>query len=69
MKVKDLKKLLENEDDNAIVIIQKDSEGNGYSPLYSTYTGYYEAENNWSGEISLEKDSNGIPALVLQPRN
>lgn len=35
MKVKELKKLLEDIPDNYLVILSKDSEGNGYSPLYT----------------------------------
>jgi hypothetical protein len=84
MKVKELIKELQEVDGDRIVIIQKDAEGNGYSPLTmiddeSTYL----ADSTWSGEVGIEKltqeDRNngyseddvigGIPALILVPVN
>lgn len=52
MKVKELIKLLEGFDPKAEVILQKDSEGNGYSPLYGAdpYAVYVE-DSIWSGEV------------------
>jgi glucose dehydrogenase len=85
MKVKQLKKLLEKVDDDRIVILQNDSEGNGFSPLsdidYKNVV--YKAESTWSGEIGLEKLtptlikagytkddlSTGEKALILIPVN
>jgi hypothetical protein len=55
MTVAELIKELESiEDKSRIVILQKDAEGNGYSPLYSCTTGAYDADSTWSGEVSLE---------------
>ncbi len=55
MTVKELKKFLENlpkEYDKAKVILQKDREGNGYSPLAGAdFDCIYVPENPWSGEI------------------
>ena len=33
MKLKELKEIIKDMDDESIVILQKDGEGNGYSPL------------------------------------
>lgn len=84
MKVKELKKLLEPVDDERIVIISKDGEGNGFSPLAELDdASNYKADSTWSGEVGIEKltpelekqgyceeDVNdGVPALVLWPNN
>lgn len=84
MKVKDLKKLLETVDDERIVIMSKDSEGNDFSPLSSLDDeSAYESDSTYSGEIGIEKltpelekkgyteeeVSHGVPALVLWPVN
>lgn len=56
MKVKELIRLLELENSESEVIVQKDSEGNGFSPL-SDVDGYcvYVPSSTWSGNIfSLE---------------
>lgn len=83
--VKELIERLQSVDENLIVIIQKDSEGNGYSPLSSIDDEcVYEADSTWSGEVGYAKltleleqqgyDENdlrpdGIPALILCPVN
>jgi hypothetical protein len=55
MKLKDLKKYLNNlpaELDNCEVICQKDSEGNGYSPLCGVDENtIYIPENSYSGNV------------------
>lgn len=56
MKVKELKKLLENVNDERIVVMSKDGEGNGFSPLYFLDDeSRYLADSTWSGEVGLEK--------------
>ncbi len=55
MKVSELIELLKEEDQNRIVIMQADGEGNGYSPLADFYTGSYLADSTWSGEVGLEE--------------
>jgi len=35
--VKELKELLENEDDDAIIVLSSDEEGNSFSPLHESY--------------------------------
>lgn len=52
MNIKDLKEIIESLPDDMEIIIQKDSEGNGYSPLWTTDSEcVYIEENNWSGEV------------------
>lgn len=49
----ELRARLEGVPDDTPVILQKDAEGNGYSPLSSVDpTGYaYEPDTTWSGEV------------------
>lgn len=52
MKVKDLIRELKLLDPELEVILQKDGEGNGYSPLEGTDENcIYIAETTWSGEL------------------
>ena len=83
MRVKDLKKLLEKVDENRIIIMSKDGEGNGFSPLADLEESSYLADSTWSGEVGIEKLTPvlkkkgyseedvvyGKPALVLWPIN
>ena len=85
MKVKELIKLLMDEDQEKEVIMSKDGEGNGFSPFADFgNTNTYLADSTWSGEMGfselteeLKKDgysegdilSDGVPALVLYPIN
>lgn len=72
------------EDKTRIVIMQKDSEGNGYSPLEDMDDNCtYVAESTWHGDVGIEhltdelrrrgfteEDQNGgVPCLVLGPVN
>lgn len=57
MTVKELIEQLSNvANQDRVVVLQKDSEGNGYSPLYSLEHGAYRAESTWSGEVGLEAE-------------
>jgi hypothetical protein len=84
MKIKELKELLNSFDDNDIVIMAKDGEGNGFSPLSGMGEASYEAESDWSGIVGIreltpnyikagygEEDlvENGVNAVVLYPIN
>ena len=53
MKIKELITKLEKYNPEAIVIVQKDSEGNGYSPLYAADDGHYQATSTYSGKPVL----------------
>ena len=48
------------------VVMAKDREGNGFSPLSETSDGRYRADTDWSGELVGD---GGVPALVLWPVN
>ena len=52
MNVKELKEVIENLPDEMEVILQKDSEGNGFSPLDEANADYiYIANSYWSGDV------------------
>lgn len=52
MNIKELKEAIESLPDNMEVILQKDAEGNGYSPLEGFDPDcVYIPETTWSGEI------------------
>lgn len=56
MKVKDLKHLISNLPDDMEVVLQKDAEGNGYSPLEGgDAKAIYISESMWSGEVYSEQ--------------
>lgn len=55
MKVQELIDRLLEEDPEREVIIQKDSEGNEYSPLADIGVARYRPETSWSGEVGLEE--------------
>lgn len=52
MTVKELKESIENLPDDMEIILQKDSEGNGYSPLSGADPdAVYIAETTWYGDV------------------
>ena len=81
MKVKTLIAMLKRMDPERVVILQKDAEGNGYSPLRGADdNALYAAESTWSGEVGRERLSkrereegyelgHGKRAVVLYPVN
>jgi len=78
MKVEELIKQLSKLNPKAIVVLQKDSEGNGYSPLAGSEAAKYRAENTYSGEVphpddikEMDKeDKKGlVDCVVLWPIN
>jgi len=70
MKVKDLQKILSSLNPELDIILQKDSEGNGFSPLRDYKLGSYYAYNAWSGEVVEEQlIGDVIPVIVLIPAN
>ena len=66
MKVKDLKRILENVSDDFNVVLSHDSEGNDFSPLADYTLSHYIAATTWYGDIDDEGEPN---ALVLWPVN
>ncbi len=77
MTVKELRDMLAKEDDDRIVVMSRDAEGNSYSPLSEFGTCAYCAETTWSGYIDDETIGDGdddtigdgVPALVMYPVN
>jgi hypothetical protein len=81
MTVGELIDLLQQVDRNRLVVMSRDAEGNGYSPLAGAWSGSYSP--NWSGEAGLETLTpedleqgyttldivSGQPALILCPVN
>ena len=74
MKVKELIEKLKLEDEDAVVILSADSEGNYYSPLEETLgfgKGYYIPRNILGGEFTSENENKDIAqkCIVLFPIN
>lgn len=82
MTVKELIKQLQKEDPERVIVLQRDPEGNGYSPMKDFWTGAYVEKY---GEVGLEpqdldeeakkkgytKDDvkeNGKKALIIYPK-
>lgn len=51
MTVGALRKVLEELPDDRPVVLEKDAEGNGYSPLAEAVEGMYEPDSTWSGQV------------------
>lgn len=77
MKVKDLIRELELLDPEMECIVQKDAEGNGYSPLAGADpNGIYIAETTWYGEVydstwtadDADMDEDLWEAMLKKPR-
>lgn len=52
MKISALKKAIKQFDDEMEVVLQKDAEGNGYSPLAEVHgNAIYIAESTWGGDV------------------
>lgn len=74
MKVKDLIELLKGEDMEKEVVMSKDGEGNGFSPLSDVAHALYVPDSTWSGEVynTDEKEEAGEEAkevVILWPTN
>lgn len=64
---------------DAVVVLSKDAEGNGFPPVaspvgeYGFSTGFYEAESTWSGEYfnadDDERPDDAVEAVCLWPTN
>ncbi|MFD0053031.1 hypothetical protein ACFVHR_04805 [Streptomyces sp. NPDC127168] len=87
MRLADLRAALSNLDhlpDDTLVVLAKDAEGNGFSPLVEVEHAMYRAETTWSGERYLteeqrlaeaepddwsEAPDDAVPAVFLWPVN
>ncbi len=75
MKVKQLKEILSEMPDDALVVLAEDAEGNGFSPLgsYNTDMKYLPGRHPWrrgqvlAGTEVKAGSSKARPALVLWP--
>jgi len=54
MKLKQFIQILSQEDPELEVIMQSDSEGNGYSPFSSYWIGAYRSITTWYGEAGYD---------------
>jgi hypothetical protein len=62
-------KLYELNQDDAIVILSADAEGNTFSPASSATTGHYLPNGTYSGECVDEEYPDAVPAIFLYPTN
>lgn len=77
MTVSELKKYLDNFNDDDIVVMSKDSEGNYFSPLSDVSEGLYDADSTYNGEFycdsNIEEDDEweyeGTNSVCLWPIN
>lgn len=69
MKVSELMRRLSAFNPDHVVVMSKDSEGNGYSPLAHVDPVHYTAETTWSGEIDHpdEPHPDGPNAVAIWP--
>jgi hypothetical protein len=77
MKVKELIAELQTMDPEAELIVQKDAEGNGYSPLAGAdHEAIYIAETTWYGEVysteysaeDMDMDEDEWQEILAKPR-
>lgn len=74
MTVKQLIEKLKLLPQNSVVILQKDGEGNGFSPCDGAESAIYRADSTWSGEVlneddDYEKEQGDKKCVVLWPVN
>lgn len=73
MKTSELISMLSQLPPDSLVVLQRDSEGNGYSPCLGAEAAVYEANSSWSGEVPHPDDAseypNAVPCVVLFPVN
>ncbi|WP_280389888.1 hypothetical protein [Nocardia wallacei] len=74
--VGDLIDFLSTRPRDQLVVLAKDAEGNGYSPLSDAEDAYYYADTTWSGEVAYEDvevdgeiEDGAVRAVVLGPVN
>ncbi len=56
MTIKELIEILKGLPQDLPIILQKDAEGNGYSPLSGLGETWYVAETTWAGECYSDED-------------
>lgn len=73
MKIKELMEILADLNPEHEVVLSRDGEGNGFSPLSAYGVGQYVPESTWSGELrsaeNKECKKKDLNAIVLWPAN
>ena len=83
MKVRELIKLLLQQNQDSEVIMSKDAEGNNFSPFSDLNSGKYEPNSTWSGQYlsdcwdknedpedwGIYQESDGVKSVCLWPVN
>lgn len=64
MTVAELIQRLQECDPAAVVVLAKDAEGNGYSPLEEIDAGVYTADTTWGGTFTNAGDVGAPPSLA-----
>lgn len=82
--VRELRAWLDEYDDDDVVVLEKDAEGNEHSPLAGHGDAIYAPDTTWSGKVYIREltpelhgfteddlyhGNDGHPALVLHPVN
>ena len=67
MTVKQLRELLKKLPDDQLVVLSKDSEGNGFSPMSENYSDGFYSGRSWCGEFSNEKSKGAKKAICFWP--
>ena len=57
MTVKELLEELKDVPEDTLVVMSRDAEGNGHSPLSDVGDSMYLAESTWSGEVKMRADA------------
>jgi hypothetical protein len=65
LRVGELRRHLDGLRDDVLVVLSKDAEGNGFSPLAEAELSDYEPETTWSGDVGV----GGEVCVVLWPTN
>lgn len=69
MKIWELQKELAHVDPCLEVVLSRDAEGNGYSPLYAQEEAIYTPDTAWSGDATALGPEDKPNAVVLIPTN
>jgi len=69
MKVKQFIKELQKLSQDALVVLAKDAEGNGFSPLFECSTEFYMPSSTYSGDLVGNEEEGSEQAVVIWPIN
>jgi len=60
MTIKELKEILAEIPEEMLVVVARDSEGNGFSPCLGVSKGIYMSYSSWSGQALPENDKRAL---------